>query len=140
MQLKEKRRIEEAGGFVAHNGVWRVQGILATSRALGDLPLKEEGFLTSEPDVLSFNLAEITPEVALLASDGLWDTMSNEAAASYLSKYLKETERDLETTSFKMARLAFDKESTDNVTCMILDLKNRKEKLEMNKKSMPKTK
>ena len=39
-QLKEKKRIQEAGGFVAMNGVWRVQGVLATSRALGDYPLK----------------------------------------------------------------------------------------------------
>ena len=34
-QLKEKKRIEEAGGYVSLNGVWRVQGVLATSRALG---------------------------------------------------------------------------------------------------------
>ena len=39
-QLKEKKRIQEAGGFVAMNGVWRVMGVLATSRALGDYPLK----------------------------------------------------------------------------------------------------
>ena len=39
-QLKEKKRIQEAGGFVAMNGVWRVMGVLATSRALGDFPLK----------------------------------------------------------------------------------------------------
>ena len=32
--------MQEAGGFVAMNGVWRVQGVLATSRALGDYPLK----------------------------------------------------------------------------------------------------
>ncbi len=32
LQLKERKRIEEAGGFVSHNGVWRVQGILAVSR------------------------------------------------------------------------------------------------------------
>merc|ERR1719334_2954691 len=41
-QLKEKKRIQEAGGFVAMNGVWRVQGVLATSRALGDYPLKNK--------------------------------------------------------------------------------------------------
>ena len=39
-QLKERKRIQEAGGFIAFNGVWRVAGILATSRALGDFPLK----------------------------------------------------------------------------------------------------
>ena len=40
IQLKERKRIQEAGGFIAFNGVWRVAGILATSRALGDFPLK----------------------------------------------------------------------------------------------------
>jgi len=39
-QLKERKRIQEAGGFISFNGVWRVAGILATSRALGDFPLK----------------------------------------------------------------------------------------------------
>ena len=39
-QIKEKRRIVEAGGFVSMNGVWRVMGVLATSRAMGDYPLK----------------------------------------------------------------------------------------------------
>ena len=42
-QATERKRIKEAGGFVSFNGVWRVAGILATSRALGDLPLKEKG-------------------------------------------------------------------------------------------------
>lgn len=41
-QLKERKRIQEAGGFISFNGVWRVAGILATSRALGDFPLKVE--------------------------------------------------------------------------------------------------
>ena len=29
------------GGFITFTGVWRVAGVLATSRALGDFPLKE---------------------------------------------------------------------------------------------------
>jgi protein phosphatase 1L len=32
---REHKRIQEAGGFIAFKGVWRVSGILATSRALG---------------------------------------------------------------------------------------------------------
>ena len=45
-QLKEKKRIQEAGGYVVMNGVWRVMGVLATSRALGDYPLKVNRFFT----------------------------------------------------------------------------------------------
>lgn len=40
MMIAHNALLQEAGGFVAMNGVWRVQGVLATSRALGDYPLK----------------------------------------------------------------------------------------------------
>jgi protein phosphatase 1L len=71
LQLKEKKRIQEAGGFVSMNGVWRVQGVLATSRALGDYPLKERKVIVCEPDVLSFKLSSephLRPEFAVLVA------------------------------------------------------------------------
>ncbi len=84
MQLKERKRIEEAGGFVSHNGVWRVQGILAVSRynlcptkldetyenccfrALGDMPLKTRGLITCEPDVLVRTVQTLSSSSLLL--------------------------------------------------------------------------
>ncbi len=89
LKLKEKRRIEEAGGYVSLNGVWRVQGVLATSRALGDFPLKDRKFVVCEPDVLSFRLDVDEPDFAILASDGLWDTHSNEGAIAHVQKFFK---------------------------------------------------
>lgn len=56
-QSREKNRIKEAGGFIAFHGVWRVAGILATSRALGDYPLKDKKFVIADPDILSFDLS-----------------------------------------------------------------------------------
>jgi protein phosphatase 1L len=53
------------------NGVWRVQGVLATSRALGDYPLKDRKVVVSEPDVLSFHLSaepHLRPDFAILVS------------------------------------------------------------------------
>ena len=85
-QLKEKKRIEEAGGYVSLNGVWRVQGVLATSRALGDFPLKDRKFVICEPDILSFKLDVNEPDFAILASDGLWDTHTNEEASQHVQK------------------------------------------------------
>lgn len=55
---RERKRIQEAGGFIAFKGVWRVAGILATSRALGDYPLKENNFVIADPDILTFDLAD----------------------------------------------------------------------------------
>lgn len=53
---KEHKRIQEAGGFIAFKGVWRVSGILATSRALGDFPLKPN-LVIANPDILEFDLS-----------------------------------------------------------------------------------
>lgn len=53
---REHKRIQEAGGFIAFKGVWRVSGILATSRALGDFPLKPN-LVIANPDILEFDLA-----------------------------------------------------------------------------------
>ncbi|KAL5280861.1 PPM1L family protein [Megaselia abdita] len=55
-QVRERKRINEAGGFIAFRGVWRVAGILATSRAMGDYPLKENNLVIADPDILTFEL------------------------------------------------------------------------------------
>lgn len=58
-QRRELKRIQEAGGFVQFKGVWRVNGILATSRALGDFPLKERKHVIANPDILTFDLNDL---------------------------------------------------------------------------------
>lgn len=62
------------GGYVdCCNGVWRVHGSLAVSRAIGDRHLKQ--WVVAEPETKVF---KIRPECEflILASDGLWDTVS----------------------------------------------------------------
>lgn len=56
--MRERKRIRDAGGFIAFRGVWRVAGILATSRALGDYPLKDKNLVIANPDILSFDLSD----------------------------------------------------------------------------------
>lgn len=51
----EHKRIKQAGGFIAHFGVWRISGVLATSRALGNFKLKPQP-LIADPDFLTFDL------------------------------------------------------------------------------------
>lgn len=46
----ERKRIEALGGFISYIGCWRTMGILAMSRALGDLFLKP--YVSATPDVL----------------------------------------------------------------------------------------
>ena len=112
------------------NGVWRVQGILATSRALGDFPLKDKCLVTCEPDILSFRLKKLESEFAILASDGLWDTHSNEEAVAFIKSRLgKDTNKNSRKEEIKnaakgLAMDAYRRGSTDNVTVIVIDFRN----------------
>ena len=117
-----------------------VQGILATSRALGDYPLKDQKLITAEPDVLHFDLAKVrAPRLALLATDGLWDALSNDAAAAFLSREVARAAAAAAATeaagqqqfpaaarllraSKALSEEAFHRESADNITVVAIDL------------------
>ena len=124
-QEKEKKRIEEAGGFISHYGVWRVNGILAISRALGDYYLKVKNVLISTPDVRKFEFGAKNdlPDFAILASDGLWDTHSNEEAVKNVENTLKKSDSVLYAAK-QLVKDAFDKGSSDNVSVLVINLKN----------------
>ena len=68
-QADEKARIEAAGGTVVRFGVWRVSGILAMSRALGDYTLKHSKYVIADPDIRTFELDGDVPEFLVLATD-----------------------------------------------------------------------
>merc|ERR1711879_364121 len=103
----ETRRIESQGGVVDFQGVWRVftpgpasfggQTIarwgLAVSRAFGDLLLKEAekydcvgvapgGLITAVPEIQVMDLNPTEDRFCVLASDGVWDVLTNEDAVS----------------------------------------------------------
>ncbi|MED6174519.1 hypothetical protein PIB30_069825 [Stylosanthes scabra] len=74
----ERDRIETQGGYVdLCRGVWRIQGSLAVSRGIGDRHLKQ--WVIAEPET---KVIRIEPEhdLLILASDGLWDKVSNQEA------------------------------------------------------------
>lgn len=56
-------------------GTWRVGGVLAVSRAFGDRPLKR--YVPATPDVNVQSLS-FEDEFIVMASDGVWDVMSNQ--------------------------------------------------------------
>lgn len=118
-QLKERRRIKEAGGYITFAGVWRVAGILATSRALGDFPLKEpRKLVTAEPDVLTFSLRDHKAHFVILATDGLWDVLSNEEAVAFVRDHIHEPDFGAKT----LALHAYSLGSQDNITVAILNI------------------
>jgi serine/threonine protein phosphatase PrpC len=77
----EKQRIEAAGGDVScqQGDVFRVNGVLAVSRALGDYYLKP--FVCSTPEISNRQIFS-DDAYLLLASDGLWDDVSASEAGS----------------------------------------------------------
>ena len=121
LQMREKKRIQEAGGFIAFNGVWRVAGILATSRALGDYPLKDRNLVIADPDILTFDLSDHKPQFLMFASDGLWDMFSNEEAVAYVRERLA---ADPSFGAKSITLQAYYKGSLDNITVLVINLLN----------------
>lgn len=74
----ERSRIEDAGGFVDDDG--RVGGVLDVTRGFGDARLKAVG-VSAEPDVAQLQVAPPNDVAIILATDGLWKSMSNDAVA-----------------------------------------------------------
>ncbi|KAJ4826955.1 hypothetical protein Tsubulata_040754 [Turnera subulata] len=81
----ERTRIEDKGGFVHfHRGAWRVHGVLAVSRSIGDAHLKD--WVLGEPDT---RILPLTPdmEFLVLASDGLWEEVGNQEAVDIITGF-----------------------------------------------------
>ncbi|XP_068621177.1 protein phosphatase 1L [Battus philenor] len=121
-QVREQKRIEAAGGYIAFNGVWRVAGILATSRAMGDYPLKDKNFVIADPDILTFNLEDHKPMFLILASDGLWDTFTNEEAVKFIKERIDEPDFGAKSLTLQ----AYYKGSVDNITVLIINFLQNK--------------
>ncbi|CAM8958524.1 unnamed protein product [Rhodiola kirilowii] len=129
----ELERIESAGGRVIYWNGPRVLGVLAMSRAIGDNYLKP--YVTSEPEItITTRTAE--DECLILASDGLWDVVSNQAACGVArmclnGKGLKnspwaegdKSDKACSDTSMLLTKLALARHSTDNVSVVVVDMR-----------------
>ncbi|CAN6475953.1 unnamed protein product [Victoria cruziana] len=107
----ERRRIEDAGGFIIWAGTWRVGGVLAVSRAFGDRLLKQ--FVVADPEIKEEVINDV--EFLILASDGLWNVMSNEDAVAAVRDI-----SEAETAARRLIEEAFARGSTDNITCIVV--------------------
>eukprot|EP00123_Amoebidium_parasiticum_P008702 comp18968_c0_seq1/m.21260 comp18968_c0_seq1/g.21260 ORF comp18968_c0_seq1/g.21260 comp18968_c0_seq1/m.21260 type:complete len:366 (-) comp18968_c0_seq1:608-1705(-) len=112
-RLDEKKRITKMGGSVVHDGVWRVQGVLATSRSIGNLALKR--FIIPDPEFADASLRE-KDSFLILASDGLWDVLSSQEAVLLTHEFRRS--RDLGAK--QLAVEALKRGSTDNITVVIV--------------------
>jgi protein phosphatase 1L len=108
----ERQRIEDAGGVVMWSGTWRVGGVLAVSRAFGDRLLKK--YVVAEPEIEELDITS-SVEFLLLASDGLWDVVTNQDAVTMVKNI-----SDAEEAAKRLTDEAFKKGSADNITCVVI--------------------
>lgn len=94
LNTEERTRIEAAGGYVT--AVGRINGSLNLSRSIGDLKFKgnkeldpSKQIITAKPDVTTVELSS-QHEFLVVACDGVWDIMSNQAIVDFVKKQLSE--------------------------------------------------
>ncbi len=92
--------------------------MLAVSRAIGDRALKP--FVTAEPEIRHWPLGS-RDRYLVLATDGVWDTISSEEAAHIVLA----AHGDPQRAAQELALQAIERGSTDNVTAVVVDLKMR---------------
>ena len=149
---EEIARIIKEGGFVSKG---RVMGSLAVSRAIGDSQLKnisKKGrILIPDPEITkykpkmcivdndiadnadnAFNDGICKDEFIIIATDGLWDVLTSQAAIDLARDYLQKNdllndgidEKTMSTSLSKIANTIADRAvamgSQDNVTVMII--------------------
>ncbi|RRT77266.1 hypothetical protein B296_00000033 [Ensete ventricosum] len=120
----ERRSIENRGGFISYEpsffvsfvsgDVPRVNGQLAVSRAFGDKDLKRH--LRSDPDVRCVDVTA-DADLLILASDGMWEVMSNEEAIEIARKA-----KDPQAAARQLTTEALERYSTDDVSCVVIQL------------------
>ncbi|CAK0781962.1 hypothetical protein CVIRNUC_005517 [Coccomyxa viridis] len=115
-QEDERQRIVQAGGQVNHvMGSWRIgQAGIQVSRCLGDHDLKGSGGLSADPEVISRDMDE-SDAFVIVASDGLWDCISNEEAVNIVHDTVKEPAM----CAKRLATEALTRGSSDNITVVV---------------------
>ncbi|XP_010451772.1 PREDICTED: protein phosphatase 2C 77-like [Camelina sativa] len=137
----EAARIEAAGGKVIRWNGARVFGVLAMSRSIGDRYLKPS--VIPDPEVTSVRRVK-EDDCLILASDGLWDVMTNEEVCDLARKRillwhkknamagdaLLPAEKRGEgkdpaamSAAEYLSKMALQKGSKDNISVVVVDLK-----------------
>ncbi|XP_058115263.1 probable protein phosphatase 2C 6 isoform X2 [Magnolia sinica] len=130
----ELLRIESGGGRVISWNGPRVFGVLAMSRAIGDRYLRP--WIIAVPEV-TFTTRSEEDECLIVASDGLWDVMSNDEVGEVARLVLRRHRRSgpaddrsspAQATAEHLAELAYRKNSSDNISIIVVDLKPKRKR------------
>ena len=89
----EVDRVKDKGGILVnrHFAMDTVEGMFQLTRSLGDVPFHRTGAVLEVPCFSPvINVADGNAAFAIVASDGLWDSFSNDEAAELVARLLKE--------------------------------------------------
>ena len=100
---------------------------LAMSRSIGDFIAKKIG-VVNEPEIFDYNICD-DDKFIILASDGLWEVVSNEEARNIVNKYY--IENNVKIAVEKLVILASEKfkvlgEYIDDITIIVIFLNKEK--------------
>lgn len=125
----ERERIERTGGYiqVQNGGVSRVNGDLAVSRAFGDAEFKKTGGpgpedhpVTADPEFCTLTCRPT--DFVMLVCDGIVEgEFSNSEVVELAAQKLREKDPpDPADAACAVCRMALDRGSKDNLSCMIV--------------------
>ena len=131
---EEKIRIERSGGRVDKifgMGPYRVwfknedYPGLAMSRSIGDRLAHKVG-VSDIPEIKEFSIEDTTPLAVVLASDGVWEFMTNEEVSEIVYRF--EDNKDANICARKIverARQIWEKTgyAIDDITCVVVFFK-----------------
>lgn len=117
----EQARIKKSGGTVVRtaDGRLRVQGHIQVTRSLGDAPMKPYG-VCATPEILDFDLDPETDEFLIIATDGVFDTLTNLEAV----RAVRDTAKDPGLAAKRICGEALGNGSGDNISCVVVFLKD----------------
>lgn len=120
----ERSRIKALGGTVEYDRldkVYRVGGILAVTRAIGDAYLKP--YLTAVPEVSRTQLSKENDAFLVVGSDGLWDYLDKKKLGGKLLGAAVRVGDEGDTTINDLVDMALSNKGDDNVTLSVMDLR-----------------
>ncbi|KAH6758028.1 hypothetical protein C2S52_023109 [Perilla frutescens var. hirtella] len=116
----EKARIKAAGGFITREDVPRVNGILAMSRAIGDIYLKRYG-VTAEAEITGWRTFTTENSYLVVASDGVFETLTPKNVCDLLHDKASELSPcSASSLPERIIHRAFKTGSRDNLSAIVI--------------------
>lgn len=124
----ESDRVKRNGGFLSNNdGTWRINGRLNLSRSIGDWQMRP--FIIATPTIQHHSRKDhevprtktSMDEYIVIATDGLWDVMTNEDVTHIIDSH-PHTRAGVTLALQDLVRQSRTKRSGDNITIIYIGL------------------